>query len=281
MLTWIAICLLLLAIFGTPLVWLYQIIRDVTKYFFSDWYNKKLPFVRVDPFTRSFLATNFRYYNNLSPTDRLVFERRVQKFISLKDFQGREGLNITTEMRTLVAASAIQITFGFPSVYLHRFTKVILYPDVYYSTISEAYHEGEVNSAGIIVLSWQNLLQGYLNPYDGRNLGLHEMAHALKISDATSHPGYDFFDRHAFYDFVSYAREEMQLIVNGEASFFRQYASSNDHEFFAVAIENFFERPLEFNDFHSQMYTSLARLLNQDPLNRVHSQTRKQQQLHN
>jgi hypothetical protein len=184
-------------------------------------------------------------------------------------------------MRTLVAASAIQITFGFPSVYLHRFTKVILYPDVYYSTITEGYHQGEVNSAGIIVLSWQNLLQGYLNPYDGRNLGLHEMAHALKISDATSQPGYDFFDRQAFYDFVSYAREEMQLIVNGEASFFRQYASSNDHEFFAVAIENFFERPLEFNDFHSQMYTSLARLLNQDPLNRVHSQTRKQQQLHN
>jgi len=39
-------------------------------------------------------------------------------------------------------------------------------------------------------------------------------------------------------------------------------ASSNDHEFFAVAIENFFERPLEFHDFHPQMYVSLARLLN-------------------
>jgi Mlc titration factor MtfA (ptsG expression regulator) len=123
-------------------------------------------------------------------------------------------------------------------------------------------------------------VQGYLNPYDGRNLGLHEMAHALKISDATSHPGFDFFDRQAFHDFVFYAREEMQLIVNGDASFFRQYASSNDHEFFAVAIENFFERPLEFSDFHPQMYTSLARLLNQDPLNSVQSQTRKEQ-LHN
>ena len=51
----------------------------------------------------------------------------------------------------------------------------------------------------------------------------------------------------------------MKLIVNGEASFFEQYAAANDHEFFAVAIENFFERPLEFNDFHSPMYTSLTR----------------------
>lgn len=249
----------------------------MTKYFFSDWYNKRLPFTKVDPFTRSFLATNFRYYNKLSLTDRLVFERRVQKFINLKNFEGRNGLIITTEMRTLVAASAIQITFGLPSVYLHRFEKVILYPDVYYSTITEAYHQGEVNSAGIIVLSWKNLVQGYLNPYDGRNLGLHEMAHALKISDATSHAGFDFFDREAFHDFIFYAREEMQLMANGESSLFRKYASSNDHEFFAVAIENFFERPLEFSDFHPQMYTSLARLLNQDPLNSVQSQTRKQQ----
>src|SRR5687767_2773057 len=129
MLTWIAISLLVLAVFGTPLVWLYQVIRDVTKYFFSDWYNRNLPFVRVDPFTRSFLAKNFGYYNRLSPTDRLVFERRVQKFINLKDFEGREGLSITTEMQTLVAASAIQVTFGFPSVYLNRFQTVIMYPD--------------------------------------------------------------------------------------------------------------------------------------------------------
>lgn len=55
----------------------------------------------------------------------------------------------------------------------------------------------------------------------------------------------------------------MQLIVDREGSPFRQYASSSDDEFFAVAIGNVFERPMEFNDFHPQMYTSLAMLLNQ------------------
>lgn len=57
----------------------------------------------------------------------------------------------------------------------------------------------------------------------------------------------------------------------------RQYASSNDHDCFVVAIENVFERPLEFHDFHPEMYTSLARLLKQDPLNSVQSRTLKQQ----
>lgn len=180
-------------------------------------------------------------------------------------------------MRTLVAASAAQITFGFPSIYLQGFQKIILYPDVYHSTVTGAYHQGEVNSKGIIVLSWKNLVQGYLHPDDGRNLGLHEMAHALKITDAMSAAGFDFFDREAFHHFIFYAREEMQLIANGEVSFFRQYAAANDHEFFAVAIENFFERPSAFNDFHPQMYATLVRLLNQDPLNSLQSQTAKQQ----
>ena len=106
-----------------------------------------------------------------------------------------------------MAASAIQVTFGFPSVYLNRFEKVIMYPDAYHSTITGAYHQGEVNSAGIIVLSWKNLLQGYLHPYDGRNLGLHEMAHALKISDATSQPAFDFLtDKPFMTSFIMHAR---------------------------------------------------------------------------
>src|SRR5687768_16650239 len=131
MLKWIALFLLLLGIFGTPIVWLYQIIRDITKYFLGDWYNRKLFFVKVNPATWSFLTTRFPYYSRLNADDQHTFERRVQKFIDMKDFEGREGLVVTAEMRTLVAASAVQITFGFPSVYLHGFEKIILYPDVY------------------------------------------------------------------------------------------------------------------------------------------------------
>lgn len=266
MLSWIAGAILVLAIVGTPLVWLYQIIRDLLKYFLSDWYNRNLFFITLEPARKTFLEKNFNYYKALCPRDQQMFGRRVQKFINMKHFEGRNDLVITIEMETLVAAAAIQITFGFPSVYLEHFDRIILYPDEYYSTINDAYHQGEVNSKGIIVLSWKNLLQGYMQQTDGRNLALHEMAHALKISDVKRPPGYDFFDPKAVYKFISYAREEMNLIANGESSLFREYAATNDHEFFAVAIENFFERPAEFRDFHREMYESLAALMKQDPL---------------
>jgi MtfA peptidase len=266
MFSWIAGVILLLALLGTPLVWLYQIIRDLLKYFLSDWYNRNLIFTTLEPVRKTFLEKNFNYYKALSPRNQLMFERRVQKFINMKYFESREELAITVEMETLVAAAAIQVTFGFPSVYLEHFDLIILYPDVYYSKINETYHKGEVNSEGIIVLSWKNLLEGYLQQTDGRNLALHEMAHALKISDVKASKGYDFFDQKAVYKFIAYAREEMNLIANGESSLFRKYAATNDHEFFAVAIENFFERPTEFRDFHREMYESLTVLMNQDPL---------------
>lgn len=263
---WICLVLVLLVLTIVPLVSSYQAIRDILGYFFSDWYNRNLFFTKIDPGRKDFLAKNFNYYKTLSYRDQQIFERRVQKFIRMKNFESREGLQVTMEMETLVAAAAIQVTFGYPSVYLEHFDKIILYPEAYYSTINDAYHKGEVNSRGVIVLSWKNLVEGYLQYGDGRNLALHEMAHALKISDIKAGKGYDFFDRDVLLSFIRHAREEMHLIANGEPSIFRQYAATNDHEFFAVAIEIFFEKPEAFRDFHPPLYDSLVALMNQNPL---------------
>jgi len=38
----------------------------------------------------------------------------------------------------------------------------------------------------------------------------------------------------------------------------------NEHEFFGVAVENFFERPQEFKNAIPDLYAILSKLLNQD-----------------
>lgn len=265
LIVWIVGLALVLAILGTPIVLFFQVIAALVKYFLSDWYNRHLFFTPPDPISVVFLEKHFKYYQMLSNRDKNTFARRVQKFIKMKTFETREDLYLTIEMETLVAASAIQITFGFPSVYLEHFDRIILYPDVYHSTITDKHHKGEVNSRGVIVLSWNNLAMGYANESDGRNLGLHEMAHALKLSDSQVSLGSGFFDDKPFYQFIHYGREEMHLIANGKPSFFRSYAATNDHEFFAVATENFFERPHEFSSAHPQLFETMVELLNQDP----------------
>jgi hypothetical protein len=50
------------------------------------------------------------------------------------------------------------------------------------------------------------------------------------------------------------------------ATFFRPYACTNTHEFFSVAIENFFERSVRFKAELPELYSILVTMLNQDPV---------------
>lgn len=217
---------------------------------------------------KQLLQNNFIVYKLLGEKGQKLFEKRVCRFIKMKDFRsGSKGVAITDEMRVMVAASAIQITFGYPDVYFKHFQTIILFADEYYSTITGKYHAGEVNAGGAIVLSWKNFLTGFSNLTDGRNLALHEMAHALRLTNIVDNNEYDFIDSKTMLDFEELAVSEMQKIENNEATFFRSYGSTNLQEFFSVAVECFFEQPLTFQTYNPGLYLLLSRILKIDLLN--------------
>lgn len=196
----------------------------------------------------------------------MLFEKRVRRFIKLKEFIPRGGIKEVTEpMKVLVAGAAVQLTFGYPGVYFAHFWRILIYPDNYYSNITQRYHQGEVSERGIIVLSWRNFMEGLQDPTDGRNLALHEMAHALQLEDMITNEEYNFFDKQATTAFEKLAAEEIARMRQGEESFFRAYAATNMHEFFAVSVELFFEKPEELRLANGRLYASLVRLLKVDP----------------
>jgi len=128
---------------------------------------------RIEKKYKQSLVKYSSFYNYLSEKDKISFEKRVQKFIDLKQFTPRAGIKeVTPEMKAMIAATAIQLTFGYPNVYFKHFKRILIYPDNYYSTITRAYHKGEVNIRGIIVLSWKSFHDGFINPTDGINLDL-------------------------------------------------------------------------------------------------------------
>jgi len=217
---------------------------------------------------RQLLSDNFIVYRLLGEKGRKRFEKRVCKFIRMKTFRaGGNMLEITNEMRVMVAASAIQITYGYPGVYFNHFETIILFGDAYFSTIKSECHEGEVNAAGAIVLSWKSFLSGFSDPTDGKNLALHEMAHALRLTNIVDNEEYDFLDRETMQDFENQGMVEMQKINNGETSFFRSYGSVNLQEFFSVAVECFFEKPNDFKAYNPRLYQLLVKILKIDLLN--------------
>lgn len=223
----------------------------------------------LDPQFRPFLARYFPFYQALKDRDQVFFERRVQKFIDSKKFIPRGGLGvITPEMKAVIAGSAIQITFGHPAIYFQHFSRILVYPDTYYSTITRQYHQGEVNRGGIIVVSWTNLQKGVEDAQDGRHLGLHEMAHALRLLNVIRNDEHGIYDQKLMNGFDLLARKEMERMHHEKDAYtlFRSYAATCIHEFFAVAVEVYFEKPRLFRQNHPQLYAQLYGLLRVDPL---------------
>jgi Mlc titration factor MtfA (ptsG expression regulator) len=222
---------------------------------------------------KDILEKHFTYYNKLSPEDKNKFARKVVLFMYGKRFIPRNVAEVTIEAKVLIAASAVQLTFGLPDIYLQHFDKILVYPNDYYSSITRHYHKGEVNPRfGMIVLSWQSFIDGYINPTDSLNLGLHEMAHALRLENIIRDEEYHFFDEALMEKFDEYARSACDIMAHEEKPFLRPYACTNAHEFFSVAVENFFERPLGLRQALPDIYNILSKLLNQDPAIRAGNQ---------
>ncbi len=220
----------------------------------------------LKPGHRKILETKFPYYRQLGFNNKRKFEIRLRYFLANKTFYGREDLEVTEEMKLLIGAAAVQVTFGFEAVQLRHFRKIILYPKAYYSRHTQKKHKGEVNTAGAIVFSWEDFLKGYHVPDDGFNVGLHEMAHALKMEDLIPNGEYSFLDEQVLKRWQEVARKEIKKVQTGENKFLRSYAGTNAEEFFAVCVEQFFEQPGEFRRQLPLVYQTLAELLQQDPL---------------
>jgi Mlc titration factor MtfA (ptsG expression regulator) len=215
---------------------------------------------------RDILQKYFPYYQRLGEGEKRKFERKVCNFLYGKQFIPRNVAEVTIEAKVLIAATAVQLTFGLPDFYLTHFNRIVVYPDEYYSVLFRRFHKGEVNPRyGIIVLSWQSFIDGFIYPTDGKNLGLHEMAHALRLENMLRSPDYPPFDQGLLDEFDEHARNVCSQIENWSDTFFRPYACANEHEFFSVSIEHFFERPDELKKEMPQLYSILVKMLNQDP----------------
>lgn len=239
----------------------FLIFRD----FFREVFGKKIFSEEEKPEVFS-LLNRFSYFNNLSTEGKDRFIERVLRFMHGKTFEGSMGLNVTREMEVLISASAIQLTFGLRDYDLSHYHTIRIFPEPFYFRLLEKYMKGGASQGGIIYFSWKDFLEGYANPLDKYNLGLHEMAHALKLD--VEH-GFHYDDKFGNYldKWQEVALPEFERLQRGEHSFLRSYGGTNMHEFFAVCIEHFFEDPAGFCKNLPDLYNHLSYLLNQDPLN--------------
>lgn len=224
--------------------------------------------IRLSDSEIQILEQKFPYYTRLSDKHKSEFRKKLEVILTSKSFIGRSDLKVVTpEMKILIGATIVMVTFGWNDLRLPHFKKILIYPTTYYSTISKQYHRGEVNPRyGIIVLSWSCFLDGMQDLKDGVNLGIHEVAHALKLENQIYYNAEsDFFNPEVYSSFQLLADEEILKIKTGKLTVFRSSGGLNEDEFFAVALETFFEKPHEFFTYNPKLYGTLVQLMRQDP----------------
>ena len=203
------------------------------------------------------------YFQKLGIEDQLLFAERVQRFIRSKDFYiySPKGYR---EMPILVSAAAVQITFGLRDYLLPHFANIIIHPEEYIAYDPLRVLMGNVQGRSI-TLSWKHFLEDYQQPTDGKNVGLHEMAHALQVQYLfrKSKRSNAFKEDFEHYDRVD--DEVLHAEKNKTSNLFDANALSNKNEFWATSIELFFEKPVVLKEQYPHLYSSICLVLNQDP----------------
>ena len=160
---------------------------------------------------------------------------------------------------------------------------IIIYPSSYrarvkrqegYVTVEDEHARlGESWTHGVVVLAWDAVLHGAANPSDGHDVVLHEFAHQLDGADGVMDGTPELDDHDHFEAWSSVAGEaytELRAAVaRGRKTSIDAYGATNEAEFFAVVVEQFFEKPLQLTQRYPDLYAELALFFRFDPADRL------------
>lgn len=212
---------------------------------------------------RAFLETEFPFYRRLSPKRKRYFEHRVKCFLKTYPISGRDGLEVSNEMRLLIAGTYVMLTFGIKEYRINNFNKILLYPESYISA-SGGHHKGEFNPGmKAIVFSWADFLSGHQTDNDNVNLGLHEFSHALHFFSMAHYNrvGMSIF-QDEFDNVIRFYDKDALFEQVDQTQYFRSYGFTNRFEFLAVVLEHFFETPDRFKSELPKLYGHVAAMIN-------------------
>jgi MtfA peptidase len=222
----------------------------------------------------------------LSEQELRKLEALVRIFNSEKSFEAAGGLELTEEMRVIIAARACLLVLEraeLDSPLYPGLDAIIVYPSSYSAKVrerdgyvvveGEQVRLGESWTRGVVVLSWDAVQAADANPSDGHDVVLHEFAHQLDAEDGEMDgtPELGALERYAVWSKVAGA-EYAALVEDVERhrkTSIDPYAATNAPEFFAVVVEQFFEAPSELAARHAELYRELATFFRFDPLARA------------
>jgi MtfA peptidase len=241
--------------------------------------RKKLFQKSLPPEWIQILKHNMPLYALLPQDLKQTLHGCINLFLYEKEFIGCNGLEITDQMRLTIAGNASILLLKRDNHRYKGFTSILVYPETYianeikYDGLVEIHQQsaraGESWHRGPVVLSWSDIMHDRLKEHKGHNVILHEFAHKLD-EENTIMDGLPVLRNRA--DYTEWAKvlnkefhELQERVNNGTNTVLDSYATVSPPEFFAVATESFFEKPVEMKTKLPELYEQLKRFYDLDP----------------
>jgi len=221
---------------------------------------------------QALLRRHVPYHAKLPEDRRADLERIAARLLQVKYFEGCGGFEVDERARVTVAGHAALLLLGRDFDCYRTLRSILIYPDVFVGRRDEPDElgvidedgvemEGESWSLGAMVLSWADVVRDSAS-FTGRHVILHECAHQIYDDGYLVDP--DSGDD--LYEALDDAHEaHVDRIERGRKTMIDEYGAENPAEFFSVATESFFERPVAMATRQPELYDLLRRIYVQDP----------------
>ena len=198
-------------------------------------------------------------------------------FLHEKSFVGAHDLEVSEEMRLLIALQACLPILHLGIDWYSGWTTIIIYPAGFapkrevvdeFGLVHTVKNEviGEAWQRGPVILSWEDTETA--GTLDGRNVVIHEFVHKLAMLNGAADgfpPQHERSHARAWSEIFTAAYADFQ--ENPKAGLSR-YGATAPAEFLAVLSEVFFENPGLLNDIYPEVYEALSLFFKQDTIKR-------------
>ncbi|MDD2899286.1 MAG: zinc-dependent peptidase [Desulfuromonadaceae bacterium] len=246
--------------------------------------------VRSRPFPAEwdkFVSANVPHFGLLDAAECAELCAMTQVFLEEKQWEGCGGLELTDEIRVTISVQACLLQLGLPHDYYRNVDSILVYPS---TVVIPEQHPGvfqrvegtldgdvpilgQAFTHGPVILVWDAVLKGSRHPERGHNVVYHEFAHKLDMLDGAVDGTPPLADGVQLTEWVEVCSREFlrlrQLTEQGHKTFLDSYGAKNEGEFFAVATEEFFDRPQLLQQHAPDLYHVLSTYYHQDPAERL------------
>ncbi len=230
-------------------------------------FRKKTPFTQPGlEVEQKLLLQHVVFYQELNAAEKKRFEASLRLFLQQVRVTG-VNTAIDDMDAVLVAASAIIPIFAFKNWSYTNIHEVLIYPG---SFDGDFHLQGKGrNTLGMVgngpmqnvmILSRQDLRNGFLNATGKSNTGIHEFVHLVDKSDGDTDGLPEVLLQHQYaIPWMKRMHQEIGKMKSGKSDI-NPYATTNDAEFLAVTAEYFFKQPQLMAEKHPELFALLQQV---------------------